>query len=952
MGTRTAAILLMFPLLAGLTAPAAFPAGTARLLVDANPGPPDLTGSFGYAPPSQFAELEGRAVFLVDSYDPYSGGYRPTAGPQVTLWASDGTAGGTELLATFCKDGVESCHQQARLLGQTGGVVFLEIPEVGYDNYFHRELWRTDGTVDGTYRLPPELCPNGQSLGATEVIAGGALYFAGLDASTGCEPWVSDGTPAGTELLADLQPGTPDSSGPQGFAAIGNRVYFTSLSGGLWGTDGTPGGTALVHLFDPLQLVTSVGGRLFFMVPQGFELSLWTSDGTAAGTRFVRSFPAITCRDCDPATTFLKPDGDGVLFLTGDGRHGRKLWHSDGTPGGTRLLTALRTGARFGLNGFDSPADLVDLGPSLLFTVSTKGHNRLWVSRPPAAPAVSLTGCPGGCPEVDSRLHAVPGSPRVVFAGLGRRSGLELWTSDGTAAGTRLVRDLCPGPCDSGPQDFITLGGAVYFSTADAGGGKLWRTDGTAAGTVLLGRTSLPLAVAGGIVLNGRVLLGAADGARASELWATGGTAATTERLKTFSRAPAPSSNPRFAALGGRVVFTTEAGEGSAIWASDGRTTPKLISRPAACDPPCESFTAPVSAGGLAFTFAGLATDGGAFNAHLVRTDGTPEGTRQIHDFGSGSLILHPFAFGGRLLFLRCGVSPDDSNRTACHLWASDGTAEGTVPFAALPHSVFVGPPVVIGAHFYLFVDTGATTLLYRSDGTPAGTQPLASVGPQAYYPLEIAEAGGEVYVAVNGAVERLDPTVPDGVSFFFGTNVTGITELNGRLLFFGASAEDSPRTGLWSTDGTLAGTGLLAPVLEQTLQLTLGTFGPPLSIRLGARLLFRGWDPEHGFELWATDGTPAGTFLVEDIAPGKGSSFPDSLTLAGGEIWFTANDGVHGDELWVSDGTPAGTRLALDLAPGPSSSSLQGLTLAGANLFFSADLAGKGREPWVLPLQ
>jgi ELWxxDGT repeat protein len=173
-----------------------------------------------------------------------------------------------------------------------------------------------------------------------------------------------------------------------------------------------------------------------------------------------------------------------------------------------------------------------------------------------------------------------------------------------------------------------------------------------------------------------------------------------------------------------------------------------------------------------------------------------------------------------------------------------------------------------------------------------------------------------------------------------------------GRLLFFGASTEDTPRKGLWSSDSTEAGTGLLAPVLAQTLDLNLGLYGSPQWTRLGPRRLFRGWDVDHGFELWATDGTPAGTLLVSDLAPGKGSSFPDFLTPMGEEVWFAANDGVHGDELWATDGTAAGTRLVADLAPGQASSSPLGLTLAGKNLFFSADLVLTGREPWVLPLQ
>jgi ELWxxDGT repeat protein len=950
----TTAALLTRGLLLVLGVPAAFAAEPARLLVDARQGAPDLAQSFGYFPPVQFTEVAGHAIFLVDSFD-LSGAYRAVPGPQVELWASDGTPAGTRQLAAFCQDGVESCHLPPRLLGQAGGVAFLEIPEPGFDA-FHRELWRTDGTPEGTFRLPSELCPGDPSAGATEVVAGGSLYYAGFD-SRGCEPWVSDGTAAGTVEAADLQSGEETDSFPQSFAALGERVYFTAGFGGdLWSTDGTPGGTVRVHRFPSLQLLTTVGRRLFFMVLEYPRIALWTSDGTADGTRRVRSFPFTTCRDCDVVTSFLQPDGDGVLFLAGDGRHGPQLWRSDGTSEGTRLLAALPADAAFGLNGGDPATALVDLGSALVFPVDRNGLAQLWASRPPAARAARLTGCPEGCPTVISQPRRVPGTARAVFGGRGPRGNEELWASDGTAAGTRPVRQVCSGPCSSSLQGFVALGGLVYFSAVDASGPSLWRTDGTPEGTVEIGRASLPLA-AGGIALGDRVLLGATAGARTSELWTTDGTAATTGRLKTFSRLPAPSSNPSFAPLGGQVVFTAQAGADSALWASGGTSTRRLIGLPDACADACDSLSPPVAAGGLAFTISGLATEQGILDARLLRTDGTRAGTLGIHDFGPDSFVLMPFAFGGRLVFFRCGtaVAVPQTNLSNCELWASDGTAAGTAPFASLPPLEFFLnsslPPVVVGDHFDFFVSTGPATL-YSSDGTAAGTRPLASFDASGNFPLEVAEAGGSVYVSVDGGLERLDAAAPGGVGFSFGQNVSGLQEMNGRLLFFGASTEDTPRTGLWSSDGTEAGTGLLAPVLAQTLDLNLGLYGSPRWTRLGPRRLFRGWDVDHGFELWATDGTPAGTLLVSDLAPGKASSFPDFLTPVGDEVWFAANDAVHGDELWATDGTAAGTRLVADLAPGQASSSPLGLTLAGKNLFFSADLVLTGREPWVLPLQ
>ncbi len=64
-------------------------------------------------------------------------------------------------------------------------------------------------------------------------------------------------------------------------------------------------------------------------------------------------------------------------------------------------------------------------------------------------------------------------------------NGSELWRTDGTAAGTSLVKDIEPGPGDSDPSNFINVAGTLFFGAADTSGGfELWKTDGTAAGTV------------------------------------------------------------------------------------------------------------------------------------------------------------------------------------------------------------------------------------------------------------------------------------------------------------------------------------------------------------------------------------------------------------------------------------------------------------------------------------
>jgi ELWxxDGT repeat protein len=94
--------------------------------------------------------------------------------------------------------------------------------------------------------------------------------------------------------------------------------------------------------------------------------------------------------------------------------------------------------------------------------------------------------------------------------------------------------------------------------------------------------------------------------------------------------------------------------------------------------------------------------------------------------------------------------------------------------------------------------------------------------------------------------------------------------------------------------------------------QAVFGGFSYPASLtRLGNYLYFAGDDGTSGTELWRTDGTLAGTTLVEDIAPGSDGSYPGPITRVGGRLFFQADEGGF-PGLWVSDGTAAGTRFVV----------------------------------------
>jgi len=96
------------------------------------------------------------------------------------------------------------------------------------------------------------------------------------------------------------------------------------------------------------------------------------------------------------------------------------------------------------------------------------------------------------------------------------------------------------------------------------------------------------------------------------------------------------------------------------------------------------------------------------------------------------------------------------------------------------------------------------------------------------------------------------------------------------------------------------------------------------------------------GRELWRTDGTPVGTYMVSDIAVGSSSSSPRSMVGENGRVFFSAEeDWRTGRELWMSDGTSSGTMLVKDIAPQSSDSNPSMLTYHNSTLFFRAQEGG-----------
>jgi ELWxxDGT repeat protein len=453
------------------------------------------------------------------------------------LWRTDGSAAGTTLVRDIRPGTVGSLPDTLR--AHEGRLLFR-----ADDGVHGREPWTSDGSAGGTALLAdirpgpePSLGQPG-TIGAFRIV-GNRLFFAADDGMRGSEPWASDGTPAGTQILADLNPfvGTLPST-PRELTPAGRAVFFTDLSRRLWHSDGTGTGTRLVGQYESsLYLLVAAGERLLFW--SDTTSSAWVSDGTADGTLPLSALvPELESVYVEPVASL---GGRALLFAYRDsGETG--LWASDGTAAGTVFLVSGDIVAGWGV---------LDGVAYLSFSDGLTGFELWKTDGTPEGTALVRDIWPGSGDSYPQEFTASGG--RMFFVAGDGTHGREVWTTDGSSEGTRLVRDLPPST--SSPRYLAAAGDAVYFSRfAGAGAYELWKTDGTDAGTVFLRTLDGSVDQLTGVAdrLFFRVRRGSpADGE--VELWTSEGTEAGTSALAAF---PAPVGPDHLTAVEGRLLFS------------------------------------------------------------------------------------------------------------------------------------------------------------------------------------------------------------------------------------------------------------------------------------------------------------------------------------------------------------------------------------------------------------
>jgi ELWxxDGT repeat protein len=471
---------------------------TATLVTDLTPGSSSTSVS-------DLASVDGILYFTVF-----------ISSSEEQLWRSDGTSGGTYRLTNLIPGSLGSRPRQLTAVGSSlylvtndnsgtrhlayydanlsDPILLSTLPPAPFGNsqsymyvhgivYFragdHRgsELWRTDGTAEGTI-LVKDIAPDGHSLAAPLLAFGEKLLFTANDGSTGEELWITDGTELGTIRLTDI---IPTNVGPANFRAVqfGNRVYFTAAQTGatIFRTDGTVAGTSSVTF--PASFNSVAANDQFLFLNTTSSGPLWLSDGTFAGSFQVQDALGVVPQVSGGLIGRVPTTSAGVAyFVASTPATGRELWKTDGTPAGTSLVKDILPGT-----GSGNISDLGIAGGLLFFRANNGSGEQLWRSDGTEA---------GTFPVSDSystpMMTVVVAGDKAYFRPGASPLGAEVYVSDGTIAGTHVLKDIVPGTGGSSPFDLTAVGDYLVFEAdTNATGAELWVSDGTEAGTQPLG---------------------------------------------------------------------------------------------------------------------------------------------------------------------------------------------------------------------------------------------------------------------------------------------------------------------------------------------------------------------------------------------------------------------------------------------------------------------------------
>ena len=389
------------------------------------------------------------------------------------------------------------------------------------------------------------------------------LVFSWVDPQHGTELWTSDGTPAGTHILEDIFAGSGSSSPSLGLV-FQNTLYFKAQSylegEALWSYRPAQNQftrlLTLENMGTQPPLMTTMGDWVYFFAYDWANGKVFYRTNGLEVQQVIKLSGSNT--QANMLGTLTRDSQSRVLFLTNDPDNEGWLYSSNGTKEGTIRLAgplSYSSGSTTYMNG------------RFYFGAQDKTHGvELWQTDGTAAGTGLVKdiypGPEGSLPNVFG-----PCGSRVCFFADDGVHGLEPWSSDGTPAGTQMLVDANP---QSGNADLYRIqpaGGRLYFIAQDGTHHNLYRATPAAAGVELLTRTSIRMTIMGVMaVIDDQLFYLEDQGEDGYNLWRVAGAANQPTLVKKLGKMDGNPAIEHIQALNQAVYIPF----GSHLWTSNG----------------------------------------------------------------------------------------------------------------------------------------------------------------------------------------------------------------------------------------------------------------------------------------------------------------------------------------------------------------------------------------------
>ena len=316
------------------------------------------------------------------------------------------------------------------------------------------------------------------------------IVFVRTEPTFGTELWVSDGTEAGTTILMDIIPGNA-SSNPYNLTAIDNVIYFTVNDNQIWRTDGTTGGT---YIMVNNPNITNVGGFIkannFIFFYEGTTGSngtrnIWRMQTTPNSAVEVLQATNLSFQNVDRG--FYNLDDNNLLINAKTSAHGWSIWRTNGLVSElVKDLNPTNVSDRVQMSSVKKIDDTIYFSG---FTIENGYEPFTTNGTTPGTNLLKDIFVSDNYFDTSGATNFYKAGNIIYFTAKDNTNGLELWKTNGTAAGTEMIKDITPGNNTNSwaPGSFIEFNNQLYFSKNDeTNGTQIWKSDGTEDGTIMV----------------------------------------------------------------------------------------------------------------------------------------------------------------------------------------------------------------------------------------------------------------------------------------------------------------------------------------------------------------------------------------------------------------------------------------------------------------------------------